>query len=480
LKRLNRYSIPLAIRWSIAISALVTSVMMLLGWFLIGQQQTSYRMQSDLLGEVIIEQFTRAASEPLMADDTLSLQVLVSGQERNPLIKGMQVLNHGGEVVVSAGIQPIARDNRNGDRQVRRIPGGSGAETWISDDGSAINYRKPILFQDTRVGFAELVVDREPLELELARTFKALVFTTLGLIVVGVLLAVPLAYRFSRPIRQLVAVGEAMDRGDAYQALPAGRGDEIGRIYTAFGRMADEIVVKQQLESTLSKYISPEYAAKVIAGDGAPALGGIRSEGSVLFCDIVGFTELSEKLDPESVAVLLNDFFHYFAAAGHSCQGTVDKFIGDCIMIVFGIPQRDERHAFHALTCAVLIQLVAERINRQRAAEAADPVLFRIGINSGAMLEGNLGSHERMQYTVIGDTVNVASRICGLAEPGAVLLTEESARQPGMRDFVEPGRSGPLKVKGRNSLVQPYEVDIALFRRDPHIQDSLDAIFIKP
>ncbi|MCB1758356.1 MAG: adenylate/guanylate cyclase domain-containing protein [Gammaproteobacteria bacterium] len=480
MKRLNRYSIPLAIRWSIAISALVTAAMGLLGWFLIGQQQSSYKLQSDLLGEVIIDQFTRAASEPLMADDLLSLQVLVSGQERNPLIKGMQVLNHRGEVVVSAGVQPLDGNARDEARQSRVTAGGIVAESWISADGGAISYRKPILFQDTRVGFAELVVDREPLERELARTFKALVFTTLGLILVGVMLAVPLAYRFSRPIRQLVAVGEAMDRGDSYQALPPGRGDEIGRIYNAFGRMADEIVVKQQLESTLSRYISPEYAAKVISGEVTPAFGGIRSEGSVLFCDIVGFTELSERLDPEAVALLLNDFFRYFAAAGHSCQGTVDKFIGDCIMIVFGVPQRDERHAFHALTCAVLIQLVAERINQQRVAQKVDPVLFRIGINSGAMLEGNLGSHERMQYTVVGDTVNVASRICGLAQPGAVLLTEESARQPGMREFVEPGRGGPLKVRGRSTPVQPYEVDIGLFRGDTQIQESLDAIFIKP
>lgn len=203
----------------------------------------------------------------------------------------------------------------------------------------------------------------------------------------------------------------------------------------------------------------------------------MRSEGSVLFCDIVGFTELSEQLELEDLANLLNEFFHYFAVAGNSCHGTVDKFIGDCVMIVFGIPNYDELHGIHALTSAVLMQLVAERINERRAAKGENTIQFRIGINSGIMLEGNLGSHERMQYTVVGDTVNVASRICGLADPGSVLLTGEAASQPGMQEYVKPSSRGMVMVKGRKGPILAYETDIALFRDDDLFRKSLDSIF---
>jgi adenylate cyclase len=476
--RFNTYPIPLAIRWSVSIAALVTLVMALLGWFLIGQQQVSYRQQTDLLGEMIIDQFARSASEPLMADDILSLEVLVSEQEKNELITGMQLFDLSGNTLARAGKRPFD-DVQEGQEIIKQevLPTGGDTQAWTNSDGSAVSYLKPVSFQNTPVGYALLAIDMRPLERELRGTLHALLLTTLGLIAVGVLLAFPLAYRFCRPIHHLVEVGEAFDRGDSCEVELLNRKDEIGRVLTTFRKMAEGMETKRLVENALSRYLSPSIAEKVISNNGASTLEGVRSEGSVLFCDIVGFTELSEQLELEEVAGLLNEFFHYFAVAGNSCQGTVDKFIGDCIMIVFGIPNFDELHGFHALTSAVLMQLVAERINARRVAKGEIAIQFRIGINSGIMLEGNLGSHERMQYTVVGDTVNVASRICALAEPGSVLLTGEAASQPGMREFVKPSNQGMIKVRGRKSPILAYETDIGLFRGNDLFRESLDSIF---
>ncbi len=476
--RINTYPIPLAIRWSVSIAALITLVMALLGWFLIGQQQVSYRQQTDLLGEMIIDQFTRAASEPLMADDILSLEVLVSEQEKNVLITGMQLFDLSGNTLARAGKRPFDGVQEGQDTIKQEVlPAGKGTQAWINIDGSAVSYLKPVLFQNTRVGYALLAIDLLPLERELSGTLNALILTTLGLIIVGVLLAFPLAYRFCRPIHHLVEVGEAIDRGDACEVKVLKRDDEIGRVLTTFRKMAESMEEKRHVEKALSRYLSPSIAQKVISNNGDNILVGVRSEGSVLFCDIVGFTELSEQLELEEVAGLLNEFFHYFAVAGNSCHGTVDKFIGDCIMIVFGIPNYDKLHGIHALTSAVLIQLVAERINARRVAEGENAIQFRIGINSGVMLEGNLGSYERMQYTVVGDTVNVASRLCGLAVPGGVLLTGEAASQPGVDEFVKHSDKGMIKVRGRKSSTLTYEADIDLFRRDTLFSESLDSIF---
>lgn len=476
--RFNTYPIPLAIRWSVSIAALVTLVMALLSWFLISQQQLSYRQQIDLLGEMIVDQFARSASEPLMADDILSLEVLVSEQEKNELIVGMQIFDLAGNTLARAGSRPL--DGMQSGQEIIKqqvLPTENNTQAWIKSDGSSVSYLKPVSFQNTRVGYALLAINLQPLERHLDAMLQALVLTTLGLIALGALLAFPLAHRFCQPIHHLVEVGEALDRGDTCQVKMLDRDDEIGRVLTAFQKMADGMEAKRHVEKALSRYLSPSIAEKVISSQGESALGGVRSEGSVLFCDIVGFTQLSEQLELEEVADLLNEFFQYFAAAANSCHGTVDKFIGDCIMIVFGIPNHDEHHGFHALTSAVLMQLVAERINSRRTSKGENTIQFRIGINSGVMYEGNLGSDERMQYTVVGDTVNVASRICSLADPGGVLLTSEAASQPSVDAFVRATEQGSINVRGRKSPVMAYQADISLFRGDKLVRESLDSIF---
>lgn len=468
---LSRFSLPLALRWALYISALVVLVMVVLGWFLISQQQKSYRHQTDLLGEMIIDQFARAASEPLVAGDLLSLQVLVSQQEKNALILGMQLLDLDGRPLASAGQIPVPLNRR---REIRN--GGGGNVSQVAGDGSAITYIKPVLFQRTAVGEAMVSIDRRPLERGLQQLVRALIATTIGLIILGGLLAFPLAQRLCRPIHQLVRVGEAIDRGEAGNLEAHQRRDEIGQVLSSFKRMADGLEQKRHVERTLFRYLSPSVAEKVLSAPAGSGLPGTMMEGSVLFCDIVGFTELSEQMDPEQVAGLLNEYFHYFSLAASSSHGTVDKFIGDCIMILFGVPDADEHHALHALTCALLIQSIAEEINRRRRAAGEMTVLFRIGINSGRMLAGNLGGEERMQYTVIGDTVNLASRICGLAEPGGTLLTDMAADQPGMAGLTRPSRMGAVQVRGRREPVVPHEVDLEGFSDLGLIREGMEII----
>ncbi|HOP17329.1 MAG TPA: adenylate/guanylate cyclase domain-containing protein, partial [Gammaproteobacteria bacterium] len=206
------------------------------------------------------------------------------------------------------------------------------------------------------------------------------------------------------------------------------------------------------------------------------ALGGSSVVGSVLFCDIVGFTQLSESRQPAEVVALLNDYFGYFALAAESCGGTVDKFIGDCIMIVFGVPNEDPHHALHALTCGMLIQALTRRINQVREGRNESTVMLRVGISCGPMLAGNLGSAERMQYTVVGDTVNVAARLCGMAEPGGVLLTGT------MLASGHPGSSshyadlGAAQLRGRTENVAVCAMNVDAVAHDVNADRLIDRI----
>ena len=130
-------------------------------------------------------------------------------------------------------------------------------------------------------------------------------------------------------------------------------------------------------------------------------------------------------------------------------NGTIDKFIGDCVMVVFGVPQEDPDHCFHAVACAVMIQHLVKRLNSIREGLDKQPVEFRIGVNAGEMLAGNLGAHDRMQYTVVGDAVNLASRLSSIAESGQIVISADVLDDPAVqkRVLVQPFREAQLRGK---------------------------------
>lgn len=471
-RRFENSSLPLALKWSVVIACFVSLVMGLLGWFLINQQNATYRQQNEVLGGVVVDQLAFAAGEPLLAGDDLSLQVLVRQQEKNDLIIGMQVFDLNGVLKASAGISPIADilSLVASEESQRQLP-------WRTPYVDAVSFFSRIQFKDVTAGYAVVSIDQQPLERQLNALTGALITTTIGLIMLGALLAFPLSHRLCRPIYQLVKVGEAIDSGDTRMPIAIGRKDEIGRVLDAFQHMADGMEKKREVEQAFSRFLSPTIAHQVLNRPEGSSLGGITKDGSVLFCDVVGFTELSEYLSPQEVGELLNQYFSYFSIAADCCNGTVDKFIGDCVMILFGVPESDDAHGLHAVTCGVLIQEIASRINHQRKQDGLPLVQFKIGINSGQMLAGNLGSVERMQYTVVGDTVNLTARICDLCAPGQILATEATLGQSGIRSLVKGVPQKPVKVRGRQQLVKTYLIDSESYIAQSRFQASLDRIF---
>lgn len=470
-RRFENSSLPLALKWSVIIACFVSLVMGLLGWFLINQQTTTYRQQNEVLGGVVVDQLAFAAGEPLLAGDDLSLQVLVRQQEKNSLIIGMQVFDLKGALKASAGVSPIGdilflleRDD-----SLRQLP-------WRTPYVNAVSFFSSIKFKDVIAGYAVVSIDQGPLERQLNALTGALITTTIGLIVLGALLAFPLSHKLCQPIYQLVKVGEAIDSGDTRMPITIGRKDEIGRVLDAFQHMAEGMEKKREVEQAFSRFLSPTIAHQVLTQPEGSELGGITKDGSVLFCDVVGFTELSEYLSPQEVGALLNQYFSYFSIAADSCNGTVDKFIGDCVMILFGVPESDASHALHAVTCGVLIQEIATRINHQRYKKGLPLVQFKIGINSGQMLAGNLGSVERMQYTVVGDTVNLTARICDICAPDQILVTEATLAQQGVKSLIKSIPQNTVKVKGRRQSVKTYLIDSESFISESMFQESLDKI----
>jgi adenylate cyclase len=440
-------SLPLGLKWSLAIAALIVVAMGMLGFHLIQQQERVYREQADRFSGLIVEQLLRFSGEPLMAGDSLTLQLLLQRHVQSPMVVGAALTDVEGRLRVEAGTMPpgsIAAAPREG-------------WEWSSDGIQAMAYRRPVIYQDVVAGELTVSFDRRPLEEGLAETLRFLALSTALLIGVGVIGSFVLAYQLSRPIQRLARAGRALG-GE----LPddGRRRDEIGQVLESFQHLAEGYRRKAYAEATLSRYVSPQVAERLLADQSSRPLENRRVDGSVLFCDIVGFTGLSEQWDPGEVAALLNHYFAYFAAAAESCRGTVDKFIGDAIMVVFGVPEPDAHHGLHALTCGLLMQRLVRRLNRERVGAGEPGIRLRVGVSSGPMMAGNLGSSARMQYTVIGDTVNVAARLCAMAEPGGVLLTEQLLGQGAPGSIGHYRRIGPSHLRGRAADVDVCAMDV--------------------
>ncbi|MEJ2590332.1 MAG: adenylate/guanylate cyclase domain-containing protein [Candidatus Thiodiazotropha sp.] len=445
----HKAPVPITIKWTIYIGTLITMVMGVLGWFLITQQNSFHMREVKGFGEILVEQLAHSASEPLLADDQFNLQGLVSRQTQNHNVVGAAIAPANKSWVVSGNVPKSIPDTEEKepliwswrDNQMNRHP--------------VITFFSPINFRDVVAGHAMITLDREFVDRDQQRTISIISYATIGLILIAGMLSYILSKRLSRPITLLAQAGKEAEPGALVSPLDMDRQDEIGQVYAYFDRMTVGLLEKRQVEEALSRYVSPLVAEKILSNLNTPRLANQEMEGSVLFCDIVGFTQLSEDLPADEVAALLNLYLGAIANAAHRCRGVVDKFIGDSAMILFGVPEPDLEHGVSAIRCAWLIQAMVRHINKQRRQQGQEPIMLRIGINSGQMLAGNIGIPDRLEYTVVGDTVNLASRLCGAAPADGIMMSETTAEFPGVSEMLELHRQPALKIRGRKNLVKP-------------------------
>ncbi len=441
--------VPLAIKWTISIGALISLVMTALGWVLITQQNRIHLREVEGFGEVLVEQLAHSASEPLLADDQFNLQGLISRQTQNQNVLGAAIFSADG---LREKTGPVPKVNPMNSMDTPFV------WSWLDENDelqSLITFSSPITFRDVIAGHALITLDRGFLDRHQQQVIRNIGYATLGLILIAGILSYMLSRRMSRPITLLAQAGKDSEPGSVITNRDSQRRDEIGQVYAHFDRMSAGLLEKRQVEEALSRYVSPGVAEKILSNLSQPRLNNQELDGSILFCDIVGFTELSEDLPPDEVASLLNIYLGAIAEAAHRCRGSVDKFIGDSAMILFGVPVEDPEHAQQAIRCAWLIQALVRHINQQRRQNGDEPIKLRIAINSGQMLAGNIGIPDRLEYTVVGDTVNLASRLCCLAPADGILLGESTAGLEGISEMVELFHQQPIKIRGRRNMVTP-------------------------
>ena len=221
-------------------------------------------------------------------------------------------------------------------------------------------------------------------------------------------------------------------------------------------RLTERMIEEERRRNNLERFLSPRVVDEVINKEGSIELGGTKQEIAALFSDIRGFTGLAERMSPTDVVSMLNEYFTEMAEVIFLHDGTLDKYVGDEIMAVFGAPVQAHDHAVRAVKVALEMQHVLCPM-RERWSRSGRPTFdVGIGVATGTAIAGYIGSPRRMEFTAIGDIVNVARRLCSKAEPGQILACGETFHKLGEKVSGRP--LGPILLKGKKKPVSVHEV----------------------
>jgi len=463
--------IPIAVKMSVIITLLISVGMVLLGSVIISNQTQLVHDQINDFGKAIIEQLSESSKELVLSDDQLGLMVLVRNLNAIDRILGVVIYSDSGSILASTGILPYD-DIISLYGKSDQLKNSSYTADWLleSENASAqpiTSYIAPIRFQGIIVGHVVVNFSKSYLTKYLVHTIRAIIAATILMVILGIIASYYLGKRLSKPIDTFIKASKAIDSGDYNYRIKESRNDELGHLISAFNTMANGLLEKNQVESIFSRFVSANVAKQIMQNLDHVTLGGEHVNASVLFADIVGFTSMSEKLPPKEIAALLNEYFTYISLVSKLFHGTIDKYMGDCAMVVFGVPIKDDDHSFNAISCAIMIQKLVDRLNALRIRNGQFPVYFRIGVNSGGMLAGNMGAQERMQYTVVGEVVNLASRLHTTAENGQVVISESMYDNEDLHWRITASKCQEIQLRGISKPVITYIVsDVAHTYRD--------------
>ena len=452
--------IPIAVKLAIILTLLISSGMLLLGLAIVTNQTTILRNQIQDFGQTVVSQLADSSKELILSDDILSLMVVTSNLGSNSGILGAVIYSEKGLPIASSGILP--QDNiidlyrKSGNKQDDTATIEWQLVKQSTTPTKVISFATPIHFQKLIVGHAVVTFSKESLDESLTQTIHAIIGVTLFMIILGIITAYFLGKRLSRPIHHLMHASQAIHDGNFDYRIDEQRNDEIGYLIGAFNKMANGLLEKSQVENAFSRFVSPNVAKQIMENLDQIQLGGERVNATALFADIAGFTSMSEKMTAEEIASLLNEYFGYIADASRLYNGTIDKYMGDCAMIIFGAPIEDTEHKINAVCCAILIQRLIKRLNFEREKQGMITIDFRIGINSGEMLAGNMGAHDRMQYTVVGESVNLAARLHSTAQRGQIAVTDYFVKDTDIQWHIVAHRHEALQLRGISERVTTY------------------------
>ena len=321
--------------------------------------------------------------------------------------------------------------------------------------GDILNMSLPVLFKNRYIGNVHICLSTHRLEVMNHAEKKSVFLLGMLAIFTGIILSVLMGIRFSRPISKLVEATEKISEGNYKLQIDLNRKDEFGNLARAFNRMSDDLRKKELMQKSFGKYVGPEVLEMILANPGTSWLKGCKNEATIIFVDIRGFTSYAAARKTEKIVEGVNKFLEIVSTVIRNHEGYIDKFIGDAVLAVFGVPVFHKDHLQRAVTAAVNIQkklIKASRIKKEYELLAS----VGIGMDTGIVISGNIGSQIKMEYTVIGDCVNHASHLNGLAGPGEIVVSKKIKEQ--LPNNLTAKALPPMKIKGKSAGVETFRI----------------------
>ncbi len=259
-----------------------------------------------------------------------------------------------------------------------------------------------------------------------------------------------------KPLQRFLPVLERIQRGDFSVTLPVKNNDEIGVLSRHVNQMAVGLKEREFVKDSFSRYVPKEVVEQLLERKISPRLEGELRNVTIFFSDIRGFTKMTERLGAEQIVKILNRYFTAMTDVVLQYDGIIDKFSGDEIMVIFGAPLSHEDDPLRAVAMGVAMQERLEQVNNEFERDGMERISIGIGINTGTAIAGNIGSEKRLTYSVIGDDVNLASRLVDKAQEGEIIISE--ATYVHVKEHFLCRALGELMVKGKSLPIPMYRV----------------------
>ena len=452
----REFRLPLKVKLSLLITTLVALAVLLVSFSLLRRQEQALTEAVTRRGLSMAANLAAGGKSALATNDDLALNILIREALRDRDVAYVVFADEKGLVHAHSDVtligKPVVRPET-----LKPV----GKELLVqkyrtSSDAEIIDISVPLVFSKTPLGTLYVGFATRPITAAVSQARNQAVVITAFMVVLGLAGAVALATLLARPIHRLMEATDAVAQGDFSVSVPVTTRDELGVLTESFNRMAKSLREKEMIKRAFTRYVAREVVAEVLKDPEHAMLTGERREVTVLFCDIRGFTSMTEHLSPEQVVKVLNEFYTLMIETVFKHDGTLDKFLGDAVMAVFGAPIRHPDHAARAVMTALdMRQAIADLGVRRRAARQG-AFEVGIGVSLGEVVAGTVGTEERMEYTVIGDSVNIAAWLQDRAKPGSILLTRRTYEA--VKDLVNAKSLGTMKVKGKKEGVEVYEV----------------------
>ncbi|RMH61174.1 MAG: adenylate/guanylate cyclase domain-containing protein [Zetaproteobacteria bacterium] len=403
--------IPIRWHWTVLVGAFLLLTVLMLLVIILDMERKAWLNNQAAQAKVQVDRLADELKIPLLAGSAERDLIVKSFLDKVPTVMAIRLRLPNGKHEDffkdkgSGGDSLPELDNL--DEEVRRLPL---ASLW---------YGRRITYAGKPIGSVAVRFSHEQWR-ELASTLVGRIAIAAVLVIAAAAVLVYwLAGRMSRPLEQLALAAQKVADGDYTVQLDVRGNNEISDAAQQFNAMVRELAHKEQMRGMLGRYLNPKIVHEMFESSQF-RIESSRQEVTVLFADMVGFTAFSEALETEQVVDALNRHFEVFHRIIDYYGGHVDKYIGDAIMAVFNHPNEDPNHVEHAAKAALAINKACARLSMLRPDGA--PISFRVGLNAGSVIVGNIGAAQRLQYTVIGDTVNIAARMTALGQGGQVVL----------------------------------------------------------